>query len=211
MKRIFFLFLLLIVLIGPSQGASLVEGVVYLRDGRTIEYTGRDRIRLPRKRAALKAWRNAYARNRQAESYRYDEIDSVVCWNPHVPEYRRQLRPLPCGWSWLYLSEPRIRAYVYAAKGYSIQSNGGITPYYRQRTFSRSRTAYLLQKAGEEEFFDAGSASRNPSDSFRERLSRYVADDPDLADRIRQSSTSRSKTVLMLRDYLPKHENPNPR
>lgn len=202
---------MLVAAVGPLYSASLVEGVVYLSDGRAVEYTGRDRIRLPRKRARLKVWRNAYARDRQAESYRCDEIDSVVCWSPRAPQHRRQLRPLDRGWSWLYFSAPHIRVYVYAAKGYALGSNGGMSPIYRQRTFSRSETAYLLQKTGDDATFDAGSASRNAKDSFRERLARYVADDPALAERIRNSSTSRSKTVLLLYDYNPDGHTPNTR
>jgi hypothetical protein len=48
-----------------------------------------------------------------------------------------------------------------------------------------------------------GGANRNSKDAFRERVARYVDDDPALAERIRHSNASRSKTVLMLQDYNP--------
>jgi len=197
------LLLLLLAAIGNLRAASLVEGIVYLRDGRTIACTDRDRIRLPKKRAALKIYRNAYSRGKSRESYPIDQIDSIVCWHPRSPKYRWRFLPLPAGWSRLYFETPRIRVYIYAAKGYGLSENGGIRTFYKARTFSRSRTAYLLQRVGEEEFYPAGSASRNSKEAFRERICRYIADDPALCERIRQSSTSRSKTVLMLRDYAP--------
>ena len=50
---------------------------------------------------------------------------------------------------------------------------------------------------------DVGGANRNSKDAFRERVARYVDDDPALAERIRHSNASRSKTVLMLQDYNP--------
>lgn len=69
--------------------------------------------------------------------------------------------------------------------------------------------AYYLQKCGEERFLDIGGANRSSKDAFRERIARYVDDDPALAERIRRSSSIRSKTVLMLQDYdLAKSVNP---
>lgn len=70
-------------------------------------------------------------------------------------------------------------------------------------TFSQSRTAYYLKKTGEKEFLTVGAANRNTKDVFRERIARYVGDDPELAERIRLSSAIRSKTIQLLRDYDP--------
>ncbi len=75
---------------------------------------------------------------------------------------------------------------------------------YKQRSLSRSRTAYYLRKTGENDFYDVGSASRNTKDVFLERIAAYIADDPALAESILQSnSRNRSQIILMLGTYLP--------
>ena len=104
---------------------------------------------------------------------------------------------------WVYLETPHIRVCVWSKKGYGIDTDGGIRIWQKQRTFSQSRTAYFLQKHGGDGFRDVGGANRNSKDAFRERVARYVDDDPALAERIRHSNASRSKTVLMLQDYNP--------
>lgn len=88
-------------------------------------------------------------------------------------------------------------------KGYGIDSNGGIQVWQRQGAFSQSRTAYYLKKTGEKKFLTVGAANRNTKDVFRERIARYVGDDPELAERIRLSSAIRSKTIQLLHDYDP--------
>ena len=107
------------------------------------------------------------------------------------------------GWMWVYLETPHICVCIYSEKGYGIDSNGGIQVWQRQGTFSQSRTAYYLKKTGEKEFLTVGAANRNTKDVFRERIARYVGDDPELAERIRLSSAIRSKTIQLLRDYDP--------
>ena len=103
----------------------------------------------------------------------------------------------------VYLETPHICVCIYSEKGYGIDSNGGIQVWQRQGTFSQSRTAYYLKKTGEKEFLTVGAANRNTKDVFRERIARYVGDDPELAERIRLSSAIRSKTIQLLRDYDP--------
>ena len=103
----------------------------------------------------------------------------------------------------VYLETPHICVCIYSEKGYGIDSNGGIQVWQRQGTFSQSRTAYYLKKTGEKEFLTVGAANRNAKDVFRERIARYVGDDPELAERIRLSSAIRSKTIQLLRDYDP--------
>ena len=77
----------------------------------------------------------------------------------------------------------------------------------KYRSLSRSRTAYYLRKAGEEEFYDAGSASRQGKGRFRESVAAYVADDPALsAEILRSESRDRSRTILMLENYRPADE-----
>lgn len=65
---------------------------------------------------------------------------------------------------------------------------------------------YYLKKTGEKEFLTVGAANRNAKDVFRERIARYVGDDPELAERIQLSSAIRSKTIQLLRDYVPQQE-----
>lgn len=203
MKRISLLLLSLTVMVS-AQAASLVEGRIYLKNGTVIECTDDDRIQIPKKSGSLKLFRNAFRKTKTKEVFRADAVDSVVCWHPKTPEYPRKFVPAARpGWMWVYVETPHIKVCVWSTKGYGIDTNGGIQIWQRQRTFSQSRTAYFLQKHGETEFEDVGGANRSSKDSFRERIARYVGDDPALAERIRQSSTSRSKTILMLQDYNP--------
>ena len=63
-----------------------------------------------------------------------------------------------------------------------------------------------LQKKGGETFLFIGSVNRRSKDIFRERIARYINDDPLLSEQILRSNTNRSKTVLMLKDYNPSKE-----
>lgn len=203
MKRLSLLLLLLAIAIS-AQAASLVEGRIYLKNGAVIECTGNDRLQLPKNSGTLKLFRNAFRRTKTKKTYRADTVDSVVCWHSATPDHRRKFIPSPDpGWMWVYFETPRIRVCVWSKKGYGIDTDGGIQIRQRRRTFSQSRTAYFLQKCGATEFHDVGGVNRNPKEIFRERIARYIDDDPALAERIRQSSAIRSKTILMLQDYNP--------
>lgn len=186
------------------QGASLVEGRVYMKDGRVVECTGGDRLRLPRKTGKLKIFRDAFRKTKTKESLSTADIDSVVCWHSRSPEYIRKLvfgqEP---GWMWVYVETPYIEACVYSRKGYGIDTDGGMLVWQRQRLFSRSRVAYFLRKRGESRYCNVGSTYRRSKDVFRERIARYIDDDPGLAERIRKSDAYRDKTILMLHDYNP--------
>lgn len=193
-----------LMLSAAATAGELVEGVVYLRDGSTVEFSGRDRIRLPKRRGNLKAFRDAFGKKRTKQLFPFERIDSIRCRHPYAPEHVRTFLPtVPHGWMWVYFETPHLRTCIYSQKGYDIDTRGGIRLRQRTRIFSRSRTNFYLQKLGETKFFAAGRTDRNPTDAFRERLARYVADDPALADRIRRSSTIRSKTLLLLQAYEP--------
>ena len=73
-------------------------------------------------------------------------------------------------------------------------------------SFSSSRLAYYLQKKGGETLLFIGGVNRRSKDIFRERIARYINDDPLLSEQILRSNTNRSKTVLMLKDYNPSKE-----
>lgn len=182
------------------QAGPLAEGTVYLKDGRSIEFQGRDRLRIPCKYRNVKGVRDAFAKTKRKEVYPMSEVDSIVCWHSRTPEYRRKFIPAEgVGWCWVYFQAPHILACVYAVKGYDIASNGGIKIWQRQRLFSRSKVAYYLQKEGDAAYYSTGRMK--PGRAFRERLCRYVADDPALCARIRASNTWCDKTVLMLQEY----------
>ncbi len=204
MNKIVFLGVLCVITISSLKAASLVCGRIYLKNGAVIECTEKDRIKLPKGSGDLKLFRKAFYKDKVKEIYSYEEIDSIICWHAYSPEYLRKFVPSPkSGWLWVYLETPQIGAYVYSKKGYGIDDNGGIEVWVKQRTFSRSRTAYYLRKTDDSEFHDVGSASRNVKNSFRECIAEYISDDPELAKLIRQSNVNRSKTILMLQDYNP--------
>ena len=162
-----------------AHAASTVQGRIYLKNGRVIECGEKDRIKLPKHAQDVKLLRRAF--------------------------YKEKFIPAgKVGWLWVYFETPHICVGIFAQKGYGVDSNGGIEVLVKYRSLSRSRTAYYLRKAGEEEFYDAGSASRRGKDRFRESVAAYVADDPELATEILQSNTSdRSKIILMLEAYQP--------
>lgn len=204
LMKSFLLFLFLSVATVSVHAASLVEGRIYLKNGSVIECRGSDRLQLPKKSGKLKIFRDAFRKTKTKEVLPTEDIDSVVCWHSKTQEHVRKLvftqEP---GWMWVYVETPHIRACIYSKKGYYIDTNGGMLVRQRRGWFSSSRVAYFLQKQGESEFQDIGSTYRRSKDTFRERIARYIGDDPELAERIRRSNAYRDKTILMLRDYDP--------
>ena len=203
MKR-FLLALFIFTAPATLQAASLLEGRIYMKNGSVIECTGNDRLKMPKKSGRLKIFRDAFQKTKTKEVLPAGDIDSVICWHTKSPEHTRKFifgaKP---GWMWVYVETPYIKACIYSKKGYGINTNGGIQVWQRRRWFSRSRAAYFLQKHGSSEFQCVGSAYRRSKDVFRERIARYIDDDPTLAERIRQSNAYRDKTILMLHDYDP--------
>lgn len=203
MKR-FLLALFLFTAPATLQAASLLEGRIYMKNGSVIECTGNDRLKMPKKSGRLKIFRDAFQKTKTKEVLPAGDIDSVICWHTKSPEHTRKFifgaKP---GWMWVYVETPYIKACIYSKKGYGINTNGGIQVWQRRRWFSRSRAAYFLQKHGSSEFQCVGSAYRRSKDVFRERIARYIDDDPTLAERIRQSNAYRDKTILLLHDYDP--------
>ena len=203
--RTILLLFLCITAISVTKAPSTVQGCIYLKDGRVVECGEKDRIRLPKHAQDVKLLRRAFYKNKSKEVYRYEEIDSIVCWHATAPEHPQKFIPAPeIGWLWVYVETPHICVGVFAQKGYGIDSNGGIEVLVKYRSLSRSRTTYYLRKAGETTFYDAGSASRRGKNRFREAVAAYVSDDPELAKQILQSNTTnRSRTILMLEAYNP--------
>lgn len=197
-------FLFLFVTTVSARGAQLIEGRAYMKDGTVIECTGSDRLRLPKKSGKLKIFRDAFRKTKTKEVLPAGDIDSVVCWHAKTPEHVRKLVfTQDPGWMWVYVETPHIKACIYSKKGYYIDTNGGMLVRQRRGWFSSSRVAYFLRKCGEIEYQDVGSTYRRSKDIFRERIARYIDDDPELAGRIRQSNAYRDKTILMLHDYDP--------
>ena len=206
LKRIVLLSLLCAMTSLAVEASGLVQGRIYLKNGQVVECAEKDRIELPKHSRDVKLLRHAFYKDKSKEVYRFEEIDSIVCWHVASPQHLRKFIPAPkAGWLWVYMEAPYIGAYVYSHKGYGIDNNGGIEVLVKQRSLSRSRTAYYLRKAGNSEFYDVGSASRNAKNVFRERIAAYISDDPELAEIILQSdSKNRSKTILMLEAYNPR-------
>lgn len=202
--KLFLLFLCLFVATVSVRAASLVEGRIYLKNGSVVECTGDDRLQLPQKSGKLKIFRDAFRKTKTKEVLPAGDIDSVICWHAKTPEHVRKLVwASDPGWMWVYVETSHITACVYSKKGYYVDTNGGMLVRQRSGWFSSSRVAYFLQKHDESEFQDIGSTYRRSKDVFRERIARYIDDDPELAERIRRSNAYRDKTILMLQDYDP--------
>lgn len=202
--KLFLLFLCLFVATVSVRAASFVEGRIYLKNGSVVECTGDDRLQLPKKSGKLKIFRDAFRKTKTKEVLPAGDIDSVICWHAKTPEHVRKLVwASDPGWMWVYVETSHITACVYSKKGYYVDTNGGMLVRQRSGWFSSSRVAYFLQKYDESEFQDIGSTYRRSKDVFRERIARYIDDDPELAERIRRSNAYRDKTILMLQDYDP--------
>lgn len=198
-------FLIIIVCLAAWSGtAAPVEGVVYLKGGRSVAFEGRDRLKVPRKKQDVKGWRDAYGRDKQKERFAVEEVDSVVCWNPRCPERQRRFIPAEgIGWSWVYFETPHILTLMYAKRGYGIAMDGGIRVWQRRGVFHRSHVGYYLRKRGETEFWYAGKSKAKTGKRFLERLCGYVREDAALCRRIREADTWRNKTVALLMGYCP--------
>lgn len=199
MKKLLLLILLIVTAAG-AYAAKLVEGTVYLKDGTVIECRGKDRIEMPRRKRPLKIMHNAFAgrRDRKEETFAASAVDSVVCHHPKAPKHRRRLIPTPKGWCWIYMQTPRLQVLVYSKKGYTLEANGGI----RVLRGRHSKAVFYLRKQGGG-LLALGNADGKPGDLFRRRVAACIEDDAATVQRILRSSTSRSKTLLLLESYTP--------
>lgn len=200
-----FLLLCTLLAVTGMQAATLVEGSVWLKDGTVRTFTGEDRIEIPCKHGDLRTFRDAFRRKtKQRTRYRYDEIDSVVLWHPRTTEKRHTFIPTEKGWCRRMLATPSVRILLYSPVGYRLYATGGGAVLAQSRAFSTSEVDIYLQKGSSPALWSPGRVNRRNGDAFRRRIAAYVADDPELAERIRNTSTSRWKTLLLLRDYRPR-------
>lgn len=201
-------FLLIVVFLSAGFSAaqakrlSSLEGIVYLSDGTQVEYRGDDRILIPKKRGAITAYRDIYRRSAKKETFDFYRVDSLVCWHARSPEHRRKFLPVPSiGWSWVYFETPYIRSIIYQKKGYGLGSNGGIHlalgHYYLQKT----APGVPLCSLGRVEYYHRGL-------KFRQRIARYIQDDPATARSVEQSVGFRDNTLFLIQQYVPdgKHD-----
>lgn len=91
--RTMLLSLLCMATVSVVQAASTVQGRIYLKDGRVIECGEKDRIELPKHERDVKLLRRAFYKDKSKEIYRYEEIDSIVCWHATAPEHPRKFIP----------------------------------------------------------------------------------------------------------------------
>lgn len=188
--------------ISTTIASSFVIGRIYMKNGSVIECSEKDRIKLPKRSSKTVFLRNAYRKDEVRERFRADQIDSIIAWHPATPEHIRKFVPSESlGWLWIYFETPRISIGVYSAKGYGIDTNGGIQVLQRIGLISHSKTAYCLKKTGKTDFTPVGKVGGKANNKFREKVAAYVSDDPAMADIILNSRTQRDKTVLMLVDY----------
>lgn len=195
----------LFVMLSFPLRASMAEGVIYFKDGTVVRYDGKDRIVLPKGSSSVKCYRDFYSKDKEKTAYPSAAIDSIVFWHPAADEYKRTLVPVrSVGWCWVYVDAPCMRAYIFSKKGYAVSSNGGMVALSvaRQLGYS-SKVTFYLQKSGDDDVFSLGGVYKRSGDSFRDRICEYISDDAALCDKVRRSSSVRSKTVSMLADYRP--------
>lgn len=185
-----------------AKRLSPVEGIVYLRDGSQVEFREEDRIRIPKKRSAITAYRGVFQYNTKKQTFDFDRVDSLVCWHARSPEHRRKFLPVPSvGWCWVYFETPYIRSIIYQKKGYALSSNGGIHlalgAYYLQKT----APGMPLCSLGRVKYYHRGL-------KFRQRIARYIQDDPDSSREVEQSIGFRDATLFLIKRYVPadKHD-----
>lgn len=200
-KAILLIFLFLST-VSVANAASFVTGRIYLKNGSVIECSVNDRIKLPKRSGKTVLLRNAYRKEEVRESFKVDQVDSIIAWHPATQEHVRKFVPSESlGWLWIYFETPQISVGVYSAKGYGIATNGGIRILQKRRLLFHSKTAFCLKKKGEDDFVQVGKVSDKANNKFRKEVAEYVSDDPDMADAILNSKTRRDKTLLMLWNY----------
>lgn len=200
-KTVLLIFLFLST-VSAANAASFVIGRIYLKNGSVIECTENDRIKLPKRSGKTVFLRNAYRKEEVRESFKTAQIDSIIAWHPATPEHVRKFVPSESiGWLWIYVETPQICVGVYSAKGYGIDTNGGIQVIQRNGLIFRSKTVYCLKKTGETDFTPVGKVGGKANNKFRKKVAAYVSDDPAMADIILNSRTQRDKTALMLMEY----------
>lgn len=72
------------------RAAVPVEGIIYFKEGKSVGFSGDHRVCIPKKGKDVKAFRGIFTRDKQKEVYPAEEIDSIVCWHPRTPEFRRK-------------------------------------------------------------------------------------------------------------------------
>lgn len=145
-KTVLLIFLFLST-VSAANAASFVIGRIYLKNGSVIECTENDRIKLPKRSGKTVFLRNAYRKEEVRESFKTAQIDSIIAWHPATPEHVRKFVPSESiGWLWIYVETPQISVGVYSAKGYGIDTNGGIQVIQRNGLIFRSKTVYCLKK-----------------------------------------------------------------
>ena len=77
------------------RAAVPVEGIIYFKEGKSVGFSGDHRVCIPKKGKDVKAFRGIFTRDKQKEVYPAEEIDSIVCWHPRTPEFRRKFRVAP--------------------------------------------------------------------------------------------------------------------
>ena len=93
------------------RAAVPVEGIIYFKEGKSVGFSGDHRVCIPKKGKDVKAFRGIFTRDKQKEVYPAEEIDSIVCWHPRTPEFRRKfILAEGIGWCWQYFATPHIEA-----------------------------------------------------------------------------------------------------
>ena len=91
------------------RAAVPVEGIIYFKEGKSVGFSGDHRVCIPKKGKDVKAFRGIFTRDKQKEVYPAEEIDSIVCWHPRTPEFRRKfILAEGIGWCWQYFATPHI-------------------------------------------------------------------------------------------------------
>ena len=75
LKRIVLLSLLSALTGLAVQASSLVQGRIYLKDGRVIECAEKDRIEIPRYSRDVKLLRRAFYKDKSKETYPFEAVD----------------------------------------------------------------------------------------------------------------------------------------
>ena len=89
------------------RAAVPVEGIIYFKEGKSVGFSGDHRVCIPKKGKDVKAFRGIFTRDKQKEVYPAEEIDSIVCWHPRTPEFRRKfILAEGIGWCWQYFATP---------------------------------------------------------------------------------------------------------
>lgn len=204
MKRTFYFLLLALCSVVTVQAKTLVEGVIYLHGGKTIECTGNSRMYVPSYRSSV-TYLNGTDETAPKHNVSPADIDSLVCWQSGSRDKYTFRYVDKSGWFWQYMNFSSIDVLIYSYKGYEIADmQSSLASQGDAVKGLKGKGVFFLQRRGMKAK-DIGDADGNGNDKFVKSICKYISDDIYTCDQIKTlTDQKRTEIVGALRYYKSK-------